>query len=670
MGAAMGMVLLLLFFFFPGYLLLSFAGKFDPPLRLILSFIFGIAAVTTVCNLCARASGGIYFFYFVVLVSAAGIFAMVLRNTFWREVQSAPRGGREITMAGCAAALIVAPFLWRSGRFSGGDFVFYGPAGKDPLFHVTLLQRLLFHIPPDNFIVAGLRAPVYHYFGDLALALILIVQHSWHGAATNLFDLYFRCYPAFLYFLLGALAFQVGRQVVGSTRGGILGMILLLGGGGFGWALGLLQTLFHAGHPAVFRSALFSSWTTWDGVDSILPLVHRPAHYHGLLFSLAAIAVLLRPHPSRRDWALAGLLLGLMSGFNFTLAASFGVMAVAGAMIFGLRRERAEALNLSWFAGFLFVGSLPVLSAMLLSGFHENAPGFPFSGPNLQFPVSVWGPVLGHVITARLIPLAALIMLPIFAYGFRLFGLRAMAHLDLGDEDRRSLAMVLALVFVLSFLVGVFFPYNAFGGESFIFIQPSIWIMALFAIRPIDAWLTRQRGGWAAVAVWSVLALTWIQALASFNFAQRAEFSREAARALQDLHATADHEDVVAYLPDDLTERPILGDTGRATNFAILAMTGLDGYFSNEPYSIFFAVPGLSGTTSTDILARARRLYHQRVADVNSFISGNLTDAARDRLQGDHVRWIVISGQYLQNIPSSPTPWRNAGDLVIYRLSP
>jgi hypothetical protein len=70
-------------------------------------------------------------------------------------------------LVGAVVALGVAPLYWRSGRFSSGEFVFYGPAGQDPLFHVTLLQRLLHHVPPDNFIASGFTAPVYHYFDDL-----------------------------------------------------------------------------------------------------------------------------------------------------------------------------------------------------------------------------------------------------------------------------------------------------------------------------------------------------------------------------------------------------------------------------------------------------------------------------------------------------------------------
>src|SRR5208282_5652963 len=97
------------------------------------------------------------------------------------------------------------------------------------------------------------------------------------------------------------------------------------------------------------------------------------------------------PERSRRDWLLAGLLLGLMAGFNFTLAATFGIAAVLGALTLLLQRRQNEARDLVWLALFIFIGSLPVTGAMLFSGFHEVAPGFPFRGPNLEFPATIWG---------------------------------------------------------------------------------------------------------------------------------------------------------------------------------------------------------------------------------------------------------------------------------------
>ena len=161
------------------------------------------------------------------------------------------------------------------------------------------------------------------------------------------------------------------------------------------------------------RASLFSDWTSWDGVDSILPLVHRPAHYHGLLICLAAINILLRPERSRRDWLLAGLLLGLMAGFNFTLAATFGVAAALGSLVLFLQHRQPEARDLAWLALFIFIGSLPVTSAMLLSGFHNTAPGFPFRGPNLQFSTATWSGILSRITPGRHVPWASLIVFPI-----------------------------------------------------------------------------------------------------------------------------------------------------------------------------------------------------------------------------------------------------------------
>jgi hypothetical protein len=572
-------------------------------------------------------------------------------------------------MAGCATALSVALLFWRSGRFSNGEFVFYGPAGHDHLYHVTLLQRLLHHVPPDNFIVSGLRAPVYHYFDDLAIALLLRAQDTLHLGATDVFDLYYRCYPLVVYFLLGALAYRTGRQLLGSVNGGMLGQLLLLGGGGLGWFFGVLQTVSHASQFAAMRTTLFTDWTSWDGIDSILPLVHRPAHYHSLLICLAAINILLRRERSRRDWLLAGLWLGLMAGFNFTLAATFGVATVCGSVILFLQRRQSGARDLAWLAFFIFLGSLPVIAGMLLAGFHNTAPGFPFRGPNLEFSTAIWGTMLGRLMPGALVPWTSLVVFPIVAYGIKLFGLVPMARLDLGDDRHRSLAMVFAVTFALSFVIGTFFPYQAFGGVGIVFLQPTLWILGLFSLRPIHTWIAQGRGSWRAVALWGILGLTWVQALAAFNFSHKVAFGRDTARTLQDIRLTAAPDDVVAYLPSEIDATPIWGSPTESTNFAVMALTGLDGYFSSETYSKFNAVPGLSGRSSAEVLAQAERLYEQRSDDIGSFVRGDINDAAAARLAKDHVRWIVVSGAAMQGVSTSATPWRKSGEIAVYRLS-
>ena len=668
-GMAFGILVFLFTFFFPGYLLLGPWSRSLGGFRTILSPVFGIVSITTSYDIFARASLAAYFPYLVAVLSVGGMVLFARRARQSLEWTRWTQEGYETVIAGSVAALGAAPLFWRSGRFSSGEFVFYGPAGQDHLFHVTLLQRLLHHVPPDNFIVSGLRAPIYHYFGDLTLALILRVQATLHLGATDVFDLYYRCYPIFLYFLLGALAYRAGRTLLGSARGGILGALLLLGGGGLGWFLGALQTAAHASQSAAMRAALFSNWTSWDGVDSIVPLVHRPAHYNGLLISLAAINILLRPERSRRHWVLAGLMLGLMAGFNFTLAATFGTAAVAGSLIFLVQHRHREGLDLAWFALLIFIGSLPVTAGMFLAGLHNPAAGFPFRGPNLQFSTATWGALLGRVMPAALVPWASLVIFPVVAYGIKLFGLRAMARLDLGEERHRGFAMVFAITFALSFVVGMFFPYQAFGGVGIIFLQPTLWILGLFSLRPIDAWCTRHQGTWRPVALWGILGLTWVQALGAFNFSHKVVFSQDTAQALRDVRIAAAPDDVVAYLPSELTAMPIAGSSRESTSFAIMAMTGLDGYFSSEAYTKFFAVSGLSGRNPAEVLEQAKGLYQQRLEDVRSFAKGDNNNAAAARLATDHVRWIVVSGATLQGIPFSATPWRKTREIAIYRFT-
>lgn len=661
-------VVLVVIFFFSGYLVLILFSGISSSLRLVLSPVVGILCLTTTYDVFARLSLGTLFFYVALTaMSAAGITLFARRGR--RDFASWGAEDCRTVLAGGCVALTVAPLFWRSGRFSGEDFVFHGPAGQDHLFHITLLRRLLQHVPPDNFMFGGLRPAVYHYFDDQTLALILRAQRLVFPGAQDLFDLYYRCYPTLIYFLIGALAYAVGRQILGTAKGGILSMLLLLGGGGLGWIIGVLQAAAHATDLVAMRERLSSSWTVWDGVDALRPLVHRPAHYHGLLICLAAISIVLRPQSNRRHWMLSGLLLGLMAGFNFTLAATFGAAALLGTVVLLLQRKKGDACNLAWLALFIFIGSLPVNAEMLLAGFRNMSPGFPFRGPNLEFSTSVWGIWISRILPPLLVPITCLLLFPILAYGVKLFGLGALVRLNLGEECYRAIATLLAIVFGISFTIGVFFPYQGIEVGA-IFLQPTFWILSLFALRPIGTWLQHNTIKWHAVALWGILGVTWIQALLAFNFGYEATFSRDTMRALDDLRVAASQQDVVAYTPSDIQQRAVWGYAQNSTNFAIMAMTGLDGYFSSQLYSKFNAVPGLSGRTPEEILDKAEHLYEQRHADVESFINGDITTEASARLTNDRVCWIVVTGDEMQKIASSLKPWRMTSEIAIYRLSP
>lgn len=659
-SAAFGILLLLLLFFFPGYLLLTLLRIPAGATRVLLSFIAGICCITTAYSFFARETT--VFACLVLILSAAGLL------TFRREWRRAAAAGwkaedRESVIAGALVAFAVAAVFWRSGRFSGSNFVLLGPAAQDPLFHVTLLQRLLHHVPADNFIVSGLRAPIYHYFDDLTLAFTLNAQRALHLGSTDIFDLYCRCYPTIIYFLLGALAYRIGRQLLGRKSGGVLSVLLLLGGGGLGCIPGILQALAHVARPSALRSSLFIEWGNWSGMDPILPLIHRPAHYHSLLICLGVLTLLLRSERTRRDWILSGLLLGLMAGFNFTLAATFGVATVFATVILWSRRALTETRDLAWLAVCTFLGSLPVTATMAFSGFHNETQGFPFRGPNLEFTTKMWEWLLRHFFPATLIPIAALVLFPIMAYGVRLAGVRDMFCFKLAGN--RALAAVLAITFPISFVVGTFFPFKALGGIAVVFIQPTLGILALFSLVPLASWL--QRNKWWSAALWTLLAVTWIQAIASFNFSREAVFSKDAASIFEEIQSASAPSDVVAFLPTGLTQKPLWGGVTETTNFSVTALTGLDGYFSSESYTTSFAVAGLQDKNEQAVLADAERLYQQRMQNVEEFLSGNYNDSL-PRLEQDHVRWIVVSGDAIPSGPPAPATWRRSADLVVYRL--
>jgi hypothetical protein len=149
-------------------------------------------------------------------------------------------------------------------------------------------------------------------------------------------------------------------------------------------------------------------------------------------------------------------------------------------------------------------------------------------------------------------------------------------------------------------------------------------------------------------------------------FVLEAAFTQDSARALQDIRLQTSPDDVVAFLPSELTERPLWGHTEICTNYSITAMTGLDGYFSPRTFCISFAVSGLSGSSPADVLAQADRLCQQRRDDVESWAKGDITDAGFGRLVDDHVKWVVVSGDALRDISTSAIPWRKTPQVTVY----
>jgi hypothetical protein len=669
-GLLIVFLLFLVVFAFPGHLILTLlgggAGRYSPAI----AFVFGLEFVTTAYDILARAGDDVAFAFVLSALSFGGFLLFVRSRMQAKAQDDAVEFHGEAALAGAAVVAAIAPLFWFSGRFTGGEFAFFGPLGQNQLFHVTLLQRLLQHVPPDNFVVAGIAPPFYHYFNDQFLALIVRTADALHLPTLSPLDAYFRCYPGILYFLLGMQSYRVGRKMLGSVTGGILSMLLLLGAGAVTWTFGLIETVIHVGAPPQMSAALFTEWTAWDAMSSIRSLVVRPAQYNGLLICLTAIDVLLRSQRTRQDWIVAGLLLGLMAGFNYTLAATLGVAALGACLLLHVRRDRGEARDLAWLTGFIFVGALPINLIMLSVGFRHIVPGVPLIGPNLDTPVDLWGDLFGHVVPSALLPLACSLFFPIGTYGIRLFGLRAMMRGQIAGLAHRGVGTMLAVAFALSFSLGTFFTFHDIGGAPAekILLQPTLWMLGIYALQPLLSWLERGRRSWRGVALWGMLGLTWVQSLAAFGYSQKVAFSADTASAFRDIRAAASPDDVIVYLPVSRRATPILGAPHEFLDYAVMAMTGLDGYFSDQAFSVSYALAGIAGNSASEISAAAAALYRQRTGDVDAYLKGNADSATLDRLSHDNVRWIVLGDGAARDLSPALRPWRQNPQISVYRL--
>jgi hypothetical protein len=135
------------------------------------SFVFGLGFITSAYDLLARVGGTIMFGLLLSALTLGGIVFAIAGIV----PGSAPRRHQEVNgemaLAGLATPLVIAPLFWNSGRLNGDEIDFFGPVGQSGFMHLTLVQRLMHHVPPDNFVVAGLSPPFYHYYGDQAFAL-------------------------------------------------------------------------------------------------------------------------------------------------------------------------------------------------------------------------------------------------------------------------------------------------------------------------------------------------------------------------------------------------------------------------------------------------------------------------------------------------------------------
>ena len=273
----------------PGYLIVSLIrGKDQTHLSLGVSVFIGLAITINIYAI-LRAFGLIEYFNILLCLSAmAGgwkLFAACRKNS--DLCLSASNIDYKAIYSGLFIMLFIGSAFYSSGNAGDGSFAFYGPMSRDHIYHLAQISRFAFHVPADNFVISGYPSCGYHFFSDLLQYLL----------ANELFlpiseqDVYFKYYPALIFFGIGFYSYKLLTNIFEKPYIAVLGVVVVVLGADLSWLPDGVKFCINIIRSNDF-STLFMPWIGRHPFGVMYPLVHRPAHYHGLLFVVMGLSVL------------------------------------------------------------------------------------------------------------------------------------------------------------------------------------------------------------------------------------------------------------------------------------------------------------------------------------------------------------------------------------------
>jgi len=160
-----------------------------------------------------------------------------------------------------------------------------------------------------------------------------------------------------------------------------------------------------------------------------------------------------------------------------------------------------------------------------------------------------------------------------------------------------------------------------------------------------------------------MLMLIWMQAILAFNFSLRTSFDQATTQVLWTIRSDSAPDECRRVSTKWSHSKSSLRPYNRIYEFCGHSYDRSRWLCLSRELFDSLSVPGLSGRNSADVLEQAKLMYQQRSQDVDSFIKDDISDAARARLAKDHVRWIVVWGDAMNNISTQVTPWRRPAKL-------
>ncbi len=234
------LLLVLVFFFIPGYALIK---------RKLLALPLGISVFTLLVWVLGflKLDNLIWGLPIISL-----IYIVIKRKTFSWKIPSTKSDFLLWPL------IIVGSLSWMVTQFKNGlmfnyGMGFWGPNGHDGIWHLSLISQLQKNVPPQNPIFAGTNLSNYHYFFDL------MVAKSANVLSIDPVELLFRLFPILIAILAGLLIFKVSEKIFNSTKAAFFSVFFLYFGGSFGWVLTYIKDGAFAGETMFWAQQSIST---------------------------------------------------------------------------------------------------------------------------------------------------------------------------------------------------------------------------------------------------------------------------------------------------------------------------------------------------------------------------------------------------------------------------
>lgn len=224
-----------------------------------------------------------------------------------------------------------------SGILKDEDLLFWSAHGHDSTWHIALMEEIKKGYPFQNPVFAGEKLVNYHFFSDIAPAMI-----SKYTPLNN-FDLYFRIFPFIYSVFLGASAFYLTRKITNSFGASLWATVFTYFAGSFGFIVTYLK------NKTIGGESIF--WATQPQSSSGNP--PQIVSNFLVLTALYFLITYLQRKNSKLIFAICVLLFGTISAFKiYAGVVLLGALAIAG--VWQLIRDKSfQLLFLALLGGIL-----------------------------------------------------------------------------------------------------------------------------------------------------------------------------------------------------------------------------------------------------------------------------------------------------------------------------